>query len=153
MDYNYFWEFQRSFCRLKERAEQLSHPFCAQRGVTPAQMKILMALYFEGDQTASVLAKGIAVSGTNLSPLVKKLEGEGLLEKQRHPVDDRQRVICLSPKGKALTEEYLNHCNAELRRCFKEMTPQRAQKILAGMRAMEETVCPANPQNKKEKTG
>ncbi len=77
-------------------------PMLDQLGLTYPQYLVLLVLW-EGD---AILVKDIGArlfldSGT-LTPLLKRLEGNGLLSRNRDPHDERQVRIVLTAQGRAL---------------------------------------------------
>ncbi|MDB5962649.1 MAG: MarR family transcriptional regulator [Massilia sp.] len=79
-------------------------PLLDQLGLTYPQYLVMLVLW----EQDAVLVKDIGArlfldSGT-LTPLLKRLEGNGLLQRTRDPHDERQVRISLSPAGRALRE-------------------------------------------------
>ena len=102
--FDFEWKVMCGLRRVKDYMEQALQPFCARHGVTPIQLRILMALAHGGPQTMSALAKGSCIAGTNLSALCKNLAAVGLIERRRDDDDERQVLVKLSDEGGAVIE-------------------------------------------------
>lgn len=96
------WRMMSCMRQLRERCENMLQPFCSANGITPLQLSVLVNLYHTGPQTVSSLARHNCMAGANNSALCKKLAGAGLLERNRDPRDERQVLVSLAPRGKAL---------------------------------------------------
>lgn len=108
MNHNYYWDMQKCICLLKDHVERQVQPFCHQNKITLLQVRILMALYFEGPQSAAALAHITHMAMTNLSPRCKQLESGGWLYRKRLMEDERQLEIGLTPAGQALVLDFLD---------------------------------------------
>jgi DNA-binding MarR family transcriptional regulator len=80
-------------------------PLLDRLGLTYPQYLVMLVLW----EQDAILVKDIGArlfldSGT-LTPLLKRLEANGLLERNRDPQDERQVRISLSPQGRALRTE------------------------------------------------
>jgi DNA-binding MarR family transcriptional regulator len=61
-------------------------------------------LWAEDDQTVGQLGEKLFLESNTLTPLLKRLEGLGHVERNRDPQDERQVRVRLTAKGKALRE-------------------------------------------------
>lgn len=104
---NFCWSFYDTLRRLKEFSEGLMQPFCAENGLTCMQLHLLLALYFEGPQTAGALAHRAALAEANGSALCKKLDQGGYVERKRSSTDERQVVVSLTPAGKEVVRRFI----------------------------------------------
>ena len=102
--FEFEWKLLCGLRRVKDHMEQALQPFCTRHGITPIQLRILMALACGGPQTMSALAKGSCIAGTNLSALCKNLSAVGLIERRRDDDDERQVLVKLSDEGGTVIE-------------------------------------------------
>lgn len=79
-------------------------PFLEKIGLTYTQYVTLVALWEEDDQTVGGLGEKLFLESNTLTPILKKLEGMGYLERTRDPADERQVRIRLTRSGKRLRE-------------------------------------------------
>jgi DNA-binding MarR family transcriptional regulator len=71
-------------------------------GVTYPQYLVLSVLW-EGDgQTITALADRLALEPSTITPLVKRLEAAGFVQRQRSTVDERLVGVHLTDKGRGL---------------------------------------------------
>ena len=70
---------------------------------------ILLALYSEGpaDLTISSVCHGSGVPPTTAARWIGVLEARGLLERSKHPRDDRVVLVCLTAQGRLIVERCL----------------------------------------------
>ncbi len=80
-------------------------PLLAELSVTYPQYLVLVALWAQDDQTVGGLADRLYLESSTLTPMLKRLEGVGLLTRNRDPADERQVRICLTRQGAALREK------------------------------------------------
>ena len=71
-------------------------------GITYPQYLVLNILWVEDGQTVSHLADQLDLEASTLTPLLKRLEASGLVNRRRNPDDERQVFITLTKEGKAL---------------------------------------------------
>ncbi|MEX3932113.1 MarR family winged helix-turn-helix transcriptional regulator [Paraburkholderia phymatum] len=75
--------------------------------LTYPQYITIVALWEEGNQTVSSLGAKLFLESNTLTPMLKKLEAMGYLERQRDPGDERRVRISLTKSGRRLCEEAL----------------------------------------------
>ena len=63
-----------------------------------------MALWEEDSQTVGSLGEKLFLESNTLTPMLKKLEAMGYLERQRDPADERQVRVSLTKDGRRLRE-------------------------------------------------
>lgn len=105
-----YWKAITSMRRLRENAERVAQPFCVRHSITGLQLRILLALYFDGPQTVSSLANITCMAGANSSAQCKKLAADGLVCRKRNPEDERNVDISLSEKGEQTIKEFTLLC-------------------------------------------
>ena len=79
-------------------------PILEQLGLTYTQYITIVALWEEDHQTVGSLGEKLFLESNTLTPILKKLEAMGYLQRQRDPADERQVRINLTKEGKALRE-------------------------------------------------
>ncbi|RAK58049.1 MarR family winged helix-turn-helix transcriptional regulator [Phenylobacterium deserti] len=77
-------------------------PLLDQLGITYPQYLVLNLLWRQDAQTVGRLADQLALESSTLTPLLKRLEGAGLVRRERNPADERQVHIALTEAGRAL---------------------------------------------------
>ena len=74
-------------------------------GITYPQYLALSALWEQDGLTITAIADRLGLEPSTITPLVKRLEQAGLVDRQRNPADERQVQVTLTGKGKALQAE------------------------------------------------
>ncbi len=73
-------------------------------GVTYPQYLVLLVLWEQDRQTVSQIGNALFLDSATLTPLLKRMEGLGLVERARAKSDERQVVISLTPQGRELKQ-------------------------------------------------
>ncbi|MFY0578782.1 MarR family winged helix-turn-helix transcriptional regulator [Cystobacter fuscus] len=76
-------------------------PLLEELGVTYPQYLVLMALWEEDGARVSRLGERLYLDSATLTPLLKRLESRGLVERRRSQVDERVVEVFLTPEGRA----------------------------------------------------
>lgn len=70
--------------------------------ITYPQYLVMSVLWEEDAQTIGTVAERLALDSSTITPLVKRLEASGFLVRTRNPRDERQVLVGLTDKGRAL---------------------------------------------------
>jgi MarR family transcriptional regulator, organic hydroperoxide resistance regulator len=68
-------------------------------GITYPQYLVLSALWEDDGQTIGAIGARLSLEPSTITPLVKRLEQAGFVDRQRDPTDERQVRVRLSQKG------------------------------------------------------
>ncbi|WP_342316721.1 MarR family transcriptional regulator [Lysobacter sp. FW306-1B-D06B] len=79
-------------------------PVLDELGLTYTQYVTLVALWEEDDLTVSRLGEKLFLESNTLTPILKKLEGMGYVERARDPADERQVRVRVTRNGRRLRE-------------------------------------------------
>jgi len=79
-------------------------PLLEPLGLTYTQYVVLLALWEHDDVTLHRLGERLHLDSGTLTPLLKKMEGQGWLTRRRDPEDERAVRVTLTPGGAALRE-------------------------------------------------
>jgi len=80
-------------------------PLLEPMGLTHPQYLVMLALWQHGQLSVKDLSRLLQLDPGTLSPLVKRLEGGGLVTRGRDPRDERALAITLTDAGRALREQ------------------------------------------------
>lgn len=83
-------------------------PILEELGLTYTQYVTVIALWEEDDQTVSGLGEKLFLESNTLTPILKKLEGMGYVERARDRADERQVRVRLTRSGRLLRERALS---------------------------------------------
>ncbi|MEH7304190.1 MarR family winged helix-turn-helix transcriptional regulator [Neobacillus drentensis] len=73
--------------------------------VTYPQYLVLLVLWEEKSVTVKELGQKLFLDSGTLSPMLKRMEGNGLIERRRSLEDERTVIISLSKKGEDLKDK------------------------------------------------
>ncbi|MFI1762019.1 MarR family winged helix-turn-helix transcriptional regulator [Streptomyces sp. NPDC020800] len=76
-------------------------------GLTYPQYLVMLVLWEQGDLPVKRLGEHLRLDSGTLSPLVKRLEGAGLVRRERSTHDERSVQVQLTEEGSALRERAL----------------------------------------------
>ncbi|SIT41577.1 Organic hydroperoxide resistance transcriptional regulator [Paraburkholderia ribeironis] len=82
-------------------------PILDELGLTYPQYITIIALWEQDNQTVSGLGEKLFLESNTLTPMLKKLEAMGYLERRRDPEDERQVRVSLTKSGRRLREKSL----------------------------------------------
>ncbi|MGG1397635.1 MarR family transcriptional regulator [Bacillus salipaludis] len=74
-------------------------------GVTYPQYLVLLVLWEEKSVTVKELGQKLFLDSGTLSPMLKRMEGNNLLERRRSLEDERTVIISLTKKGEELKDK------------------------------------------------
>jgi DNA-binding MarR family transcriptional regulator len=80
-------------------------PLLAKLGVTYPQYLVLMALWNQDQVTVSEIGSRVFLDSATLTPLLKRMESAGLVERVRSARDERQVIVSLTPAGRDMQKE------------------------------------------------
>ncbi|MCC3332707.1 MarR family winged helix-turn-helix transcriptional regulator [Nocardia abscessus] len=74
-------------------------------GLTYPQYLVMLALWERDERSVGDVCQALDLDSGTLSPLLKRLEAAGLVERQRSAADERRVDIRLTERGRALRAE------------------------------------------------
>ena len=77
-------------------------PLLDKLGLTYPQFIVMMVLWEKGKTTMKVLTEELLLNSNTLTPLLKKLEAAGLVERSRNKDDERVLDVAPTDKGMAM---------------------------------------------------
>ena len=80
-------------------------PFLDKLGLTYPQYLVLMILWEEDGLPVNDIAKKLILNTNTITPLLKRMEKEGIIRRKRSGEDERKVMVQLTEKGRALQEE------------------------------------------------
>jgi DNA-binding MarR family transcriptional regulator len=105
----------------------LYRPVLEPLGLTHPQYLVMLALWQQEPRSVKELGAVLQLEPATLSPLLKRLEASGLVDRRRSAVDERRLDVSLTPDGRAL-------------RSRAEAVPQAMIETLGMSRAQLQTV-------------
>ena len=81
---------------------QAYHPLLSEHGLTYPQYLVLLVLWEKDAQPVNDIAKRLLLETNTVTPLLQRMEKEGILVRAKGKKDARQMIVSLTAKGKAL---------------------------------------------------
>ena len=83
-------------------------PYLDALGITYPQYLVLMVLWETDHLTVGEIAAKLLLNTNTITPLLKRIEGQGLIERQRSGTDERKVIVALTTQGKDLQADAAN---------------------------------------------
>lgn len=83
---------------------KLYKPLLESLGLTYPQYLVMLVLWEQDGQSVTALGERLGLDSGTLTPLLKRMEAAGLLQRQRAADDERRLQVCLTPAGVTLQE-------------------------------------------------
>ena len=80
-------------------------PYFELLGITYPQYLVLLVLWEKDQQPVNDIAKRLYLETNTVTPLLQRMERQGLVTRVKGEVDTRQRIVCLTEAGKAMEEQ------------------------------------------------
>ena len=84
---------------------QAYHPLLSGIGLTYPQYLVMMVLWEQDAQPVNDIAKKLYLETNTVTPLLKRMEAGGVVERSRSKADARQVIVSLTEKGRKLEEK------------------------------------------------
>lgn len=81
---------------------RMYRPLLGQLKLTYPQYLVLMVLWEKEQQTVTELGERLFLDSGTLTPLLKRMEGHGLVQRCRSPKDERKVIVKITQKGNHL---------------------------------------------------
>lgn len=85
--------------------QQAYTPLLSQLGITYPQYLVLMVLWEKDSQPVNDIAHRLVLETNTVTPLLQRMEKQGIVVRKRGKEDKRQQIVSLTEKGKAMEEE------------------------------------------------
>ena len=80
-------------------------PLLDKLGITYPQYLVLMFLWEVGESPVNDIAKKLLLNTNTITPLLKRMEKQGIIVRERSSTDERKVIVRLTEAGKAMEEE------------------------------------------------
>jgi DNA-binding MarR family transcriptional regulator len=80
-------------------------PYLDEIGLTYTKYIVMMVLWEEKSMNIKTLGNHLYLDSGTLTPLIKKMEAQGLVTRQRSFEDERNLIVTITQKGDELKEE------------------------------------------------
>lgn len=83
----------------------LYRPVLEPLGLTHPQYLVMLALWQQDPRSVKDLGAALQLEPATLSPLLKRLEASGLIDRRRSATDERRLDVTLTPEGRTLRSQ------------------------------------------------
>lgn len=132
---SFMWDYTR---KISESMNNAFCPICEKNGLTMMQVRILVELYRFRSHTVGSLADSISVAGANISPMCKKLECMGFLERIRNQEDERVVKVALTQMGKEVVFEIDTSLNEKILHQIEGESEETFDDIVLGLQKLND---------------
>ncbi len=80
-------------------------PHLEKLGITYPQYLVLMILWETDSIAVSEITRRLILNTNTITPVLKRMEAQGIITRQRSKEDERKVIVTLTPKGKELQIE------------------------------------------------
>ncbi len=110
----------------------------SEMGITYPQYLVLMVLWSRDGLLVSEVAKALELEPATTTPLIQRLEKQGLVDRKRSSEDERRVHVFLTGKGRSFYQEALKIPHAL--GCATGVTPETAAKLIAETQAIKDYI-------------
>lgn len=116
-------------------------PMLERMGLTYPQYLVLLVLWENDGVTVSEIGRRLRLDSGTLTPVLKRLETSGLLNRNRRQSDEREVEIALTDQGRALRSEAIAVRQSVM--CQLNMSEREIQAMRADLNALIENLSTA----------
>jgi MarR family transcriptional regulator, organic hydroperoxide resistance regulator len=90
------------------RMARMHKPFLEPLGLTFPQYLVMLELYTKTPRSVGDLGNALGMDTGTITPLLKRLEGCGMVTRRRDPADERRVLVNLTPAGESIRDQLWN---------------------------------------------
>ena len=84
-------------------------PILTSLGITYPQYLVLLVLWEKDNQPVNEIAHRLLLETNTVTPLLQRMEKQGIVSRKKGELDKRQQIVSLTPKGRELEDEAYAH--------------------------------------------
>jgi DNA-binding MarR family transcriptional regulator len=135
--------------QLQSAIERRSDAFFQPYGLTSAQFNILNLLaHSDGKMEQLALVDLLLVGKSSISVVLNRMVKSDLLKRKDHPVDRRQVILVLTPKGRSLWNKIAGTYETGVKQIFGTLPAARRQRFLDDLQVIQNALALSNPNPK-----
>lgn len=123
-------KFIIALSRSLQSIHRKSEILFSEKQITMAQFTVLEALYHKGDLTIGQLIEKVLSTSGNMTVVVRNLEKQQLVKRNRHPSDKRSYIITLTNKGKEIIQELYQEHMESVDTALKMVSNEDKEKVI-----------------------
>lgn len=123
----------RAIRQILRATETNSKALLRATGLTPSQLVILRMLDDKGEMSAGQIAQHLGITQATTTGILQKLEGRGLLARERRAHDRRQVWLSLTPAARTLLAAAPDGVHERFRQRFAELQEWEQAMLIASL--------------------
>ena len=123
--------------RAREATMRCFRPHLRSLAVTEQQWRVLRVLHSAGSLEAKTLARRAVLLAPSLTRILRDLERQRLIARQRGALDRRRQVVMLAPRGLKLLARGAGGSEAAYRRIAQQLGRRRLKSLFDLLAALE----------------
>lgn len=125
------------FYTVSRLITQAYQPLLKSLGLTYPQYLVMLVLWEKDHQPVNDIAKRLMLNTNTITPLLQRMEKDGILKRMKDKEDARRVIVSLTSKGKAMKEKAVT-IPADLTSSFTcdQVRPESAETIAKMLDAM-----------------
>ena len=104
--------------------------------LTKEQLRVIFLLSFKGKASPGEVADAFGVPRANVTSVIDKLVGKGLISRQENPDDRRSQILTLTEEGRKKVEELLEMQVTVFRRILERMDEGELDSLRFGLEGL-----------------
>jgi DNA-binding MarR family transcriptional regulator len=136
MQQNHFDEVLVAIRRIIRAVDLQSRRLVQSHGLTGPQALVLKEAGRGRSLTAGELATNVSLSQGTITDIVKRLEGRGLLVRERSSDDRRRIIITLTDRGRAIVARSLPLLQEQFEARFQELKDSEQDQLLFALQRL-----------------
>ncbi|HEY0930745.1 MAG TPA: MarR family transcriptional regulator [Gemmatimonas sp.] len=113
-------------------------PLLDELGITYPQYLVLNVLWRDDALTVGAIAEKLALESSTLTPLLKRLESAGLVQRTRNPENERQVVVSLTQAGRDMQQR--SACLGETLLATAGMSPAELGALNGNVKQLRDSI-------------
>ncbi|MEI2416083.1 MarR family transcriptional regulator [Orrella sp. JC864] len=118
--------------------QRIYKPLLDRLGLTYPQYLVLNVLWAGDGQTVGAIAEKLALEPSTLTPLLKRLEAAGLVQRTRNPANERQVLVALTGPGRDLRSQA--GCLGDMLLAASGRTPPELAELNTQLRQLRDAI-------------
>ncbi len=90
------------FYTVSRLITQAYQPLLKSLGLTYPQYLVMLVLWEQDHQPVNDIAKRLMLNTNTITPLLQRMEKDGIVKREKCPDDARKVIVSLTPKGKTM---------------------------------------------------
>jgi len=104
--------------------------------LTREQLRVMFLLSFKGRSSPGEVAASFGVPKANVTSIIDRLVGKGLISRQDNPDDRRSCILSLTEEGKSQVERLREIGSAKIKRVLERMPDSALVSLRMGLEAL-----------------